>query len=270
MDEILNGKTVLAVDDTAVMRMLVADILKPAGVTLLEAASGEQALQRANENAIDAFLLDIRLPDMNGIELCRALRAMERYRNTPIVFVTAMDQREILQWALKAGCDDFIQKPIHAMVLRKRLGNLLQKAAYLKRYKRRGAEAGWHFLVGDKPELDRLTAAVGFRYAWDERTKQWAHPSGVVTLTPQGRISHYLFGIEYAPKDLRLSLVEAAQGNIGTAVDQVLLYCYQYDPATGKYGAAVMRLLRATSVLTVIALAGFILAMWRRERRAHG
>ena len=145
-----------------------------------------------------------------------------------------------------------------------------KKAAYLKRYKRRGAEAGWHFLVGDKPELDRLTAAVGFRYAWDERTKQWAHPSGVVTLTPQGRISHYLFGIEYAPKDLRLSLVEAAQGNIGTAVDQVLLYCYQYDPATGKYGAAVMRLLRATSVLTVIALAGFILAMWRRERRAHG
>ena len=145
-----------------------------------------------------------------------------------------------------------------------------KKATYLKRYKRKGAEAGWHFLVGDKPELDRLTKAVGFRYAWDESTKQWAHPSGVVTLTPEGRISHYLFGIEYAPKDLRLSLVEAAQGNIGTAVDQVLLYCYQYDPATGKYGAAVMRLLRAMSVLTVIALASFILTMWRRERLAHG
>jgi protein SCO1/2 len=109
-----------------------------------------------------------------------------------------------------------------------------KKAAYLKRYKRPGAEAGWHFLTGDKPELDRLTKAVGFRYVWDERTKQWAHPSGIVTLTPQGRISHYLFGIEYAPKDLRLSLVEAAQGNIGTAVDQVLLYCYQYDPAMGQ------------------------------------
>jgi protein SCO1/2 len=145
-----------------------------------------------------------------------------------------------------------------------------KKAAYLKRYKRAGADAGWHFLVGDKDQLDRLTKAVGFRYAWDERTKQWAHPSGVVTLTPQGRISHYLFGIEYAPKDLRLSLVEAAKGNIGTAVDQVLLYCYQYDPATGRYGAAVMRLLRTLSALTVIALGGFIALMWRRERLAHG
>ena len=110
-----------------------------------------------------------------------------------------------------------------------------KKAAYLQRYKRPGAEAGWHFLVGDERQIARLTDAVGFRYAWDERTRQWAHPSGVVTLTPAGRISHYLFGIEYAPKDLRLSLVEAARGNIGGAVDQVLLYCYQYDPATGRY-----------------------------------
>jgi protein SCO1/2 len=145
-----------------------------------------------------------------------------------------------------------------------------KKAAYLKRYKRAGAEAGWHFLVGDKPELERLTKAVGFRYAWDERTRQWAHPSGVVTLTPQGRIAHYLFGIEYAPKDLRLSLIEAAQGKIGGAVDQVLLYCYQYDPATGRYGAAIMRLVRTLSALTVIALLAFIGAMWRRDRLAHG
>jgi protein SCO1/2 len=111
---------------------------------------------------------------------------------------------------------------------------------------------------------------VGFRYAWDERTRQWAHPSGVVTLTPQGRIAHYLFGIEYAPKDLRLSLIEAAQGKIGGAVDQVLLYCYQYDPATGRYGAAIMRLVRTLSALTVIALLAFIGAMWRRDRLAHG
>jgi protein SCO1/2 len=145
-----------------------------------------------------------------------------------------------------------------------------KKAAYLKRYKRPGAEAGWHFLTGDKAELDRLTKAVGFRYVWDERTRQWAHPSGIVTLTPQGRISHYLFGIEYAPKDLRLSLVEAAQGNIGTAVDQVLLYCYQYDPAMGRYGAAVMRLLRAASLLTLLALSGFVALMLRRERLQHG
>lgn len=132
MDEILKGKTVLVVDDTAVSRVLGADILTTSEMKVLEADSGEQALLQAEQHAIDAFLLDIRLPDMNGIELCRALRAIPRYRDTPIVFVTAMDQREVLQWALEAGADDFIQKPLHAMVLRKRLGNLLQKSSYLR------------------------------------------------------------------------------------------------------------------------------------------
>jgi adenylate cyclase len=132
MDEILKGKTVLVVDDTAVSRVLGADILTTSEMKVLEADSGEQALLQAQQQAIDAFLLDIRLPDMNGIELCRALRAIPRYRDTPIIFVTAMDQREVLQWALEAGADDFIQKPLHAMVLRKRLGNLLQKSSYLR------------------------------------------------------------------------------------------------------------------------------------------
>ena len=132
MDEILKGKTVLVVDDTAVSRVLGADILTTSEMKVLEADSGEQALLQAQQNGIDAFLLDIRLPDMNGIELCRALRAIPRYRDTPVIFVTAMDQREVLQWALEAGADDFIQKPLHAMVLRKRLGNLLLKAAYLR------------------------------------------------------------------------------------------------------------------------------------------
>ncbi len=132
MDEILKGRTVLVVDDTAVARMLAADILKTAGMTILEADSGEEAIQRAGGTAIDAFLLDIRLPDMNGIELCRALRSMEAHKTAPIVFVTAVDQREILQWAVEAGADDFIQKPLHAMVLRRRLSNLLEKAAYLR------------------------------------------------------------------------------------------------------------------------------------------
>jgi class 3 adenylate cyclase len=133
MDEILKGKTVLVVDDTAVARMLAADILGTAGIAIVEAETGEQALKRAAENPIDAFLLDIKLPDMNGIELCRSLRAMEPYRNAPMIFVTALDQREVLQWAVEAGADDFIQKPLHAMVLRRRLANLLQKAAYVKK-----------------------------------------------------------------------------------------------------------------------------------------
>ena len=132
MDEILKGKTVLVVDDTAVARLLAVDILGAVGITILEAETGEQALKRAAENRVDAFLLDIKLPDMNGIELCRSLRGMEPYRNAPMIFVTALDQREVLQWAVEAGADDFIQKPLHAMVLRRRLANLLQKAAYLK------------------------------------------------------------------------------------------------------------------------------------------
>lgn len=132
MDEILNGRTVLVVDDTAVTRIVVADILRNAGVEILEAETAEQALATARERPVDAFLLDIRLPDMNGIELCRQLRQMEAHRAAPIIFVTAVDQREVLQWAMEAGADDFIQKPLHAMVLRRRLGNLLQKSIYLR------------------------------------------------------------------------------------------------------------------------------------------
>lgn len=131
MEESLNGKTILVVDDTAVPRVLVADMLRQAGMEVVEADSGEQALKLAQAKRIDAFLLDVRLPDKNGIEVCRELRAMDRYRTAPIIFVSAVDQREVLQWALESGCDDFIQKPIHAMVLRKRLANLLQKSEYL-------------------------------------------------------------------------------------------------------------------------------------------
>jgi adenylate cyclase len=133
MDEILAGKTILVVDDTAVSRMLAADVLVRAGVRLLEADSGETALRVAGEHAVDAFLLDMRMGDMNGIELCRALRNMAPYRKTPIIFVTAMDEREVLQWALEAGADDYLQKPLHAMVLRRRLSNLLQRAEALRR-----------------------------------------------------------------------------------------------------------------------------------------
>jgi protein SCO1/2 len=144
-----------------------------------------------------------------------------------------------------------------------------KKAAYLKRYQRPGAAAGWHFLTGEPEEIKRLTTAVGFRYTWDERTRQYAHPAGVVVLTPQGKIARYLFGIEYAPKDLRLALVEASEGRVGGVVDQAILYCYQYDPMTGKYGTAIMRLLRVASVLTLAALGTFVFIMWRRDVRAQ-
>jgi protein SCO1/2 len=142
-----------------------------------------------------------------------------------------------------------------------------KKASYLHRYKRPGAEAGWHFLTGEADALRRLNDAVGFRYAWDEETKQFAHPAGVVVLTPEGRLSRYLYGIEYAPKDLKLALMESAKGRIGSAIDQVLLFCYQYDPQTGRYGAVVMRLVRVGAVITLAGLGALVYALRRTEPR---
>lgn len=143
-----------------------------------------------------------------------------------------------------------------------------RKAEYLARYDRPGAEAGWHFLTGDEASIRRLTSAAGFRYAWDEETRQFAHPAGIIVVTPDGRPARYLFGIEYGPRDLRLSLVEASAGKVGTPADTVLLYCYHYDPMTGRYGLMVMRLLRTAGAATVLALGGFIVVMLRRERQA--
>jgi protein SCO1/2 len=142
-----------------------------------------------------------------------------------------------------------------------------KRAEYLKRYSRPQAEAGWHFLTGDQPEIQRLTKAAGFRYTWDEDTKQFAHPTGIIVLTPEGRLARYLFGLEYGPRDLRLALVEASAGRIGSAVDSALLYCYHYDPMTGRYGFLVMRALRIAGAATVLAIASFIFIMVRRERR---
>jgi protein SCO1/2 len=140
-----------------------------------------------------------------------------------------------------------------------------KKKAYMARYKRPGAHAGWHFLTGPKTSVDALTGAVGFRYVWDEATKQFAHPAGILVLTPEGRISHYLFGVEYSPKDLRLALVDAAGGGIGNPIDQLLLYCYQYDPRTGRYSAAILNVVRLLAALTVLGLGAFILTATRRR-----
>jgi protein SCO1/2 len=142
-----------------------------------------------------------------------------------------------------------------------------KKAAYLDRYKRAGAAESWHFLTGDQASIDRLTRAAGFRYVWDQDTKQFAHPTGVIVLTPDGRLARYLFGIEYGPRDLRFAIVEASAGNIGSAVDSLLLYCYHYDPMTGRYGLAIMRAMRLAGAATVLALGTFIVVMVRREKR---
>jgi protein SCO1/2 len=141
-----------------------------------------------------------------------------------------------------------------------------KKKTYLKRYGRDGAESGWHFLTGDKENIDRLTEAVGFGYAWDAGSQQFAHASAIMVATPEGKLSHYFYGIEYAPKDVRLGLVEASAGKIGSPVDKLILYCYHYNPATGKF-APVMAVMRAAGVATVITLAALIFALARRGRR---
>jgi len=143
---------------------------------------------------------------------------------------------------------------------------MAKKVEYLHRYKRPGADAGWHFLTGTEPEIKRVAKAAGFRYAWDEQTQQYAHPTGIIVTTTDGRLARYLFGIEYGPRDLKLALVEASQGKVGTFADQLLLFCYHYDPMTGRYGVYVMRTLRVAGVATVLALGTFIVVMVRRER----
>lgn len=143
-----------------------------------------------------------------------------------------------------------------------------KKATYLRRYRRPGAAAAWHFLTGDAAQIRRLTDAVGFKYAWDETTKQYAHASGVMVLTRDGRLARYLYGVEYAPKDLRFAIYEASQGKILSPVDHLLLYCYHYDPTLGRYGTTVIALLRVGAVLTLAGLAVLMITLRRREAQA--
>ncbi len=144
-----------------------------------------------------------------------------------------------------------------------------KKETYIKWYKREGAAEGWHFLTGDQPNIDRLTEAAGFHYKWDEKTTQFIHATGIMIATPDGKLARYFYGIEYAPKDLRLGLVEAAAGKIGSPVDQLLLYCYHYDPASGKYGAAVMNMMRLGGALTVVAIIAMFIVFRMRGLSAR-
>jgi len=142
-----------------------------------------------------------------------------------------------------------------------------KKQAYLDRYKRPEAAEGWHFLTGRHREIAALTRAVGFRYAYNADVDQYAHVSGIMVATPEGRLSHYFYGIEYGPRDLRLALVEAGERRIGSPVDQLMLFCFHYDPASGRYSLAVMNLVRAVGVLTIAGIVGSIVYMRRREAK---
>jgi protein SCO1/2 len=142
-----------------------------------------------------------------------------------------------------------------------------KKESYVHAYRREGAAEGWHFLTGDLQSIDKLTKAIGFQYRFDPKSGQFAHASGIALATPDGRLSRYFYGIEYEPDDLRLGLVESSSGRIGSLVDQVLLLCYHYDPLTGKYGLVIAGVLRTAGALTVILVGGYLVAMFRFERR---
>ncbi len=141
-----------------------------------------------------------------------------------------------------------------------------KRKAYMKRYHRPGTEDGWNFLVGSEDSVRRLSAAIGFRYEYDTTIQQYAHASGVVVVTPQGRLSRYLYGIDYAPRDLKMGIVEASNGKIADPVAQLLLLCFHYDPSSGKYTMTVMTLVRAAGIATVLMMGMFLAGTLRKEK----
>jgi protein SCO1 len=143
-----------------------------------------------------------------------------------------------------------------------------KQALYTGLYGRPNAAEGWHFLTGDEQQIRQLANALGFRYAYDPDSKQFAHASAIMLLTPEGKISRYFYGIQFPSRDMRLGLVEASEGKIGTPVDQVLLFCYHYDPSTGKYGLLISRLIQLAGAVTVLAIASLILVLYKKEHYA--
>jgi len=141
-----------------------------------------------------------------------------------------------------------------------------KKEGYLGRYNRQGSEKGWHFLTGTQSEIDKVTGAVGFKYEFEEKTNQFAHAGGVMMATSEGKLSRYFYGIDYAPKDLKFGILDSGQNKIASPVDALLLYCYHYDPSTGKYGFAILNVLRFGGVLTLLGLGGMFFVFWRRNK----
>ena len=142
-----------------------------------------------------------------------------------------------------------------------------KKASYVERYNRPGSEKGWHFLTGTQESIDKVTSSAGFSYKWDEKSNQFAHAAAVMIVTPDGKMSRYFYGIDYSPKDLKFGIMESAQDKIGNAAEQLLLYCYHYDPASGKYGLAILNVIRLGGVLTVLGMGVMGFVFWRKNKK---
>jgi protein SCO1/2 len=145
-----------------------------------------------------------------------------------------------------------------------------KKETYLREYRRPGSEQGWHFLTGDEASIKQLTEAVGFRYTYLAEKGEFAHAAGIMVLTPEGVLSRYFYGVEFAPRDLKFGLMDAANARIGSPVDQLLLFCFQYDPSTGRYTTMVLNAIRFAGVLTLLALGLFMFRSWRQDRATRG
>lgn len=142
-----------------------------------------------------------------------------------------------------------------------------KKAGYIERYQRPNSANGWHFLTGTQEEIDKVTKAVGFNYEYDKQTDQFAHAGGVMIITPEGKISRYFYGIDYSPKDLKFGIMESAENKVGNPAEQLLLYCFHYDPSTGKYGLAVINVIRIAGVLTLLGMGGMFFIFWRYNKK---
>jgi protein SCO1 len=228
--------------------------------------------QKLNES----IPLDLKFNDENGkpVELRQYFGSQPVilslvYYNCPMLCTQVLNglERSLQELSLDLGKDytvvtvsiDPTERPVLA---------LAKQQLYTGLYGRPGAAEGWHFLTGDEPQIKQLASAVGFRYAYDPDSKQFAHASVIMLLTPEGRLSRYLYGIKYPSRDLRLGLVDASEGKIGSPVDTVLLFCYHYDPSTGKYGVVISHVMQIAGGLTILVLGGLILVLRRREHYA--
>jgi protein SCO1 len=142
-----------------------------------------------------------------------------------------------------------------------------KKAAYVERYGRPGSENGWHFLTGEQASIDAVTKAAGFNYQWDEKSNQFAHAGGIMIVTPDGKMSRYFYGIDYSPKDVKFGIMESAESKVGNPAEKLLLYCFHYDPASGKYGLAVLNVIRLGGIATLMGLGAMFFVLWRKNKK---
>lgn len=145
-----------------------------------------------------------------------------------------------------------------------------KKASYMERYGRPGTENGWHFLTGTQSSIDAITQATGFKYEWDEKSNQFAHGSAIMLATPDGKLSRYFYGIDYAPRDVKLGIMESADSKVGSVADELMLYCFHYDPASGKYGFQILSVLRLTAIATLLGMGMMGFVFWRRNKSRNG